>query len=67
MQTKTYAQIDEDGKVVNCILWDGVTTFNLSTQLIEFNDENPAHIGGTYVDGVFLPPPEEPEVPPEAV
>lgn len=41
--------------VVNMIEWDGVTPYATSDQLV-LADEN-AHIGGTYIDGVFSPTP----------
>lgn len=63
MENKTYAHIDNEGNVWNCILWDGVTDLNLDGELVEYNEDNPARIGGKYVDGVFLPPPPPPEPP----
>lgn len=57
------AVVGSDGVVVNIVLWDGVTDLGLDDELVEYTEENPAYIGGTYKDGVFLPPPEpEPEV-----
>ena len=41
--------------VVNIIEWDGQTPYDSDGQLI-LADEN-AHIGGTYIDGVFSPLP----------
>lgn len=66
MGHKTYAHIDNEGTVWNCLVWDGVTDLGLDGELVEYTEDNPAHIGGTYVDGVFLPPPPpEPEPDPE--
>jgi hypothetical protein len=58
MDTKTYAVIDSDGQVLNCIVWDGVIPLPFQDQLVEYTEDKPAWVGGTYTDGVFLPPPE---------
>ena len=59
----TYAVIDENDVVVNVTMWDGQTEFVSDKKLVPYTDDNPAYIGGTYKEGVFLPPPEpEPEV-----
>lgn len=52
-----------NGQVVNCIVWDGESPLELEGELVQYTDDNPASIGGTYKDGVFSRPPEpEPEV-----
>lgn len=50
-----YAQIIET-EVVNVIIWDGKTEFDLDGELIETETAN---VGWSYVDETFLPPPEE--------
>ncbi len=55
MEIKTYALVDENNVVINTILWDGEVELGLDGQLIEFTEENPAYIGGLFVDGQFFP------------
>jgi hypothetical protein len=58
---KTYALI-QDGKVVNVIVWDGLSEFNSLADLVELT--NNAGIGWNYVDGKFSdnrPKPTEPD------
>lgn len=57
METKTYAHVDYEGTVWNCIVWDGETDLGLEGELIEYTADNPVYIGGTYKDGGFLPLP----------
>jgi hypothetical protein len=54
----------ENGLVTNILVWDVTTQLDVDGELIHSTFDNPASIGGTYVDGQFLPPPEEPEVDP---
>jgi hypothetical protein len=52
-----YAMIDGDNKVVNIILWDGITPYSplQGTTLVQ---SDIAAIGDTYTDGEFIKPPE---------
>jgi hypothetical protein len=52
-----------DGLVISVIVWDSTNSLGVEGELIHSTFENPAFVGGTYVDGQFLPPPE-PEVDP---
>jgi hypothetical protein len=45
----------KDGKVVNVILWDGLTAFNADGTLVEITDE--VGPGWTYNGVTFMPPP----------
>lgn len=63
----TYAII-ENGKVTNVIVWDGVTDFDSSMELVEILEGVGAGIGWDYIDGKFVdnrpqPEPEETFVP----
>lgn len=51
-----YAHIIE-GNVVNVILWDGETLLGLDGELVNV-DNTPCGPGWSYVDGVFVAPPE---------
>ena len=52
-----YAIVDSTGKVLNVVIWDGETTYPLSSgqTLVESDNDN-CHIGGTYIDGTFSAP-----------
>lgn len=56
----TYAIVNNDGIVVNTIIWDGESKWDkpegMNTVLYEGN--GPCVIGGTYLNGVFSPPAE---------
>jgi hypothetical protein len=52
-----------NGVVLNVIEWDGTTPLQVDGELVHSPYDNAAAIGGSYVDGQFLPPPE-PEVDP---
>jgi hypothetical protein len=52
---KNYAVI-EDGIVVNVVIADDEWVAEQTTELVEYSDENPAFIGGDYVDGLFYRP-----------
>ncbi len=45
MDTKTYAVIDSDGQVLNCIVWDGVIPLPFQDQLVEYTEDKPAWLG----------------------
>jgi hypothetical protein len=50
---KTYAEIVDD-KVVNVVLWDGVSHFNTGLEIVEIPEDSYAGIGWDYVDGEFI-------------
>ena len=50
---KTYAEII-DNKVVNVVMWDGVTLFNPGMELVEIPEDSHAGIGWDYVDEEFV-------------
>lgn len=52
-----------DGNVTNVIVCDNESDISVNGQLVKCVPNNIAQVGGTYKDGVFLPPPEpDPEV-----
>lgn len=55
---KNYALLDENNIVINVSVadesWD-------ATGWIEYTDANPARIGDSFVDGIFMPPKPEGE------
>jgi hypothetical protein len=60
---KTYAHI-VDGKVVNVSLWDGVTEWHPTEDVVEIPEGIAAGIDWDYVDGEFVdnrPTDEQPE------
>jgi hypothetical protein len=50
---KNFALLDENNKVLNISIGDN--TWELEGW-VEYTNENPAHIGGDYVDGYFYAP-----------
>lgn len=52
---KNYAVID-DGLVVNVVLADEEWASSQELDVVEYTEENPAFIGGDYVDGFFYRP-----------
>ena len=52
--SKNYALVDENNKVLNIIIAND--NFDPQQNYIEYSDENPAHIGGDYLDGYFYSP-----------
>lgn len=52
-----YALVDNEGKVVNVIVWDGVAGWSPDDGLmaVECEDKN-CFVGGSYKDGIFYPP-----------
>lgn len=50
---KRMAQVDANGIVINIIV--AGDDWNVEG-FIEYTDDNPACIGGTYVNGKFIPP-----------
>lgn len=47
------AQINEQNEVINIALFPDDS---INEGWIQYNDANPAYIGGDYVDGFFYPP-----------
>ena len=47
------AELNELGKVINIAVF---STNSNDQSWIEYNDSNPAFMGGDYVDGYFYPP-----------
>lgn len=50
-----YAVIDENGRVVNVILWDGVAPYNPGAGLVLVPSQEAAR-GDIYAQGVFTRP-----------
>jgi len=50
---KNFALLDENNKVLNISIADEGWT---GQGWVEYTNDNPAHIGGDYVDGYFYPP-----------
>lgn len=57
MNAPIYAVIDPSGKIVNVIHWDGKAVYDASPNTLQPVTNTPPHIGGTFKDGVFSPPP----------
>jgi hypothetical protein len=55
---KRMAQVDANGIVINIIVAND--DFNV-WGFVEYTDNNPAYIGGTYVNGKFIPPKPTPD------
>lgn len=52
---KNFAVLDDNNKVLNLIVAESkeVAEDVIKKTCIEYNDENPAYIGLSYIDGVF--------------
>jgi hypothetical protein len=50
-----YAVIDQNGNIVNIIVYDGVSQYNPGEglTLVQVPENTPAMIGGTYLNGTF--------------
>jgi hypothetical protein len=57
MALQPYAVIDPSGNVLNVVLWDNVSTYNVAPNILvsALNQPN-AQTGGTYSGGVFTAP-----------
>ena len=55
---KRMAQVDANGIVVNIIV--ASDDWNVEG-FVEYTDNNPAYIGGTYTNGKFIPPKPTPD------
>lgn len=55
------ALIDQDGKVVNVIVWDDTCTAPSDVLTFVIEDEVMAAPGWNFVDGHFIPPIELPD------
>lgn len=63
MEAENYAVVDDDGNIVNVIIWDGVSQWSPPEGCTAVRcGENLCAIGGTYKDGKFTSPPA-PELP----
>lgn len=51
---KNMAQVDANGMVLNIIV--ASEDWNVEG-FVEYTDDNPAYIGGSYLNGRFTPPP----------
>jgi hypothetical protein len=58
---KTYAHI-VGGEVVNVSLWDGVTPWTPSEQVVEIPEGVTAGIGWDYIDGEFVDNRPQPDI-----
>jgi len=57
MAVQLYAIVTPAGAVVNLVLWDGTSTFNVTPNTLVLAAGNAAaRIGGTYLAGVFTAP-----------
>lgn len=62
---QAYVIIDETNTVINIVLWDGETVFDVSPNTLQLtNDDANAQIGGTFFKGVFTPAPPPIMAPP---
>ena len=65
MGAEAYAVINDEGVIINTVVWDGVSQWAPPEGTIAVRcGEQLCGIGGTYKDGKFYPPPE-PEIPQE--
>jgi len=55
---RNMAQLDDSGVVVNVIV--AGDDWNVEG-FVEYTDNNPAYIGGTYANGKFIPPKPTPD------
>jgi len=55
----TYALINQDNLVVNVISWDGKSDWQPPEEFMAVPLQGEAGIGWSYIDGQFVPPPEE--------
>jgi hypothetical protein len=55
---KTMAQIDNEGIVINITIANDDWS---AEGFVEYTDNNPAYIGGTYANGKFIPPKPTPD------
>ena len=53
-----YAILDEYGTVINVVLWDGISEFNVNG-LIEITNIPGVGIGWSYIDDIWISPPQE--------
>lgn len=53
-----YIIVDESGNIVNRIVWDGEPSWEPQAGQSVIEDQNNEYdIGGTYIEGVYTPPP----------
>jgi hypothetical protein len=67
---KNYAIIDSTNTVINVVVWDGKPPWTPPDGCIAvaIPKDSSAGIGGTYVDGEFIAPPQpEPPAPPASL
>lgn len=55
-----YAIIDASNLVINMVAWDGNPPWQPPDGCIAVLATSEASIGWSYIDGEFIPPPEEP-------
>ena len=53
-----YLELDTDGRVVNVIIWDGVTPYDPGYTLIPCTDAPHATFGWQLIDGQWVAPSE---------
>ena len=53
-----YAQIDSSGNILNIAIWDGEKVWPQPDGVTVIEAGTMA-IGGTYIDGVYTPPPPQ--------
>jgi len=51
-----YAEVTPGGLIVDLVVWDGVSTYNVSPNSLVLATGQNAVIGGTYIGGVWTPP-----------
>jgi hypothetical protein len=57
MALQTYAIVNPSNIVINMVVWDGTSTYNVAPNTLVLAQGNAnAQIGGTYIGGVFTPP-----------
>lgn len=54
-----YLELNNDGYVINIIIWDGVTPYDAGYTLVSCDDAPNARFGWRLVDGQWIEPEEE--------
>ena len=59
MGVQVYAVIDGAGLILNMVEWDGATPWQPPVGTSIVASDGTAAIGGSYINGIFTPPPQQ--------